>query len=603
MFIRKVRKTDPKSGKKYFYYQLVESYRTPKGPRQRTLLNLGSLDLDAPELKDLANRIEEILNGSKRLFEPSQKIEKLARHYATLLRKKKLKENADENKKNTSHYETVDINSVKHDDVKEIGCEIVGHWAYNQLEFSKILRRFGFTKAEIDRAKVLILGKLINPGSEREIYNWFTERSGLFEIMGIETDSISLSSLYRIQDKLITNKEEIEKELVLKERELFGLGEKLILYDLTNTYFEGVVSSSELSQRGHSKDKRHDRPLVTLGLIIDEDGFPKASKIFKGNVSEPSTLNKILDELMLSYPRLLTRPTVVMDAGISTEENLDLIKKRGLDYICVDRRRVSEIPEGEGDIVHKSASGVIKAIRVKRPDEVFLYCQSTGRAQKEESIKTKFQQRFEKDLETLNDGLGKKGRIKKYIKVLEKIGRIKQKYSSIAQFYDIKVKEKDGIATEITWKIRDKDRLKIRFSGAYNIRTSRTDLSDQEIWQIYNLLTNIEASFKSLKQDLNVRPVYHRIDKRITGHIFTTILAYHLLCIIQRGLKQQKINHNWNTIRNYLRTMVRVTTTLVTEEGKTIYLRQTSEPEPMHIDIFSALGIPQKPLKRVVKVN
>jgi transposase len=129
-------------------------------------------------------------------------------------------------------------------------------------------------------------------------------------------------------------------------------------------------------------------------------------------------------------------------------------------------------------------------------------------------------------------------------------------------------------------------------------------LSDQEIWQIYNLLTNIEASFKSLKQDLNVRPVYHRIDKRITGHIFTTILAYHLLCIIQRGLKQQKINHNWNTIiRNYLRTMVRVTTTLVTEEGKTIYLRQTSEPEPMHIDIFSALGIPQKPLKRVVKVN
>ena len=336
MFIRKVRKTDPKSGKKYFYYQLVESYRTPRGPRQGTLLNLGSLGLDASELKDLANRIEEILNGSKRLFEPSQKIEKLARHYATLLRKKKLKENADENKKNTSHYETVDINSVKHDDVKEIGCEIVGHWAYNQLEFSKILRRFGFTKAEIDRAKVLILGKLINPGSEREIYNWFTERSGLFEIMGIETDSISLSSLYRIQDKLITNKEEIEKELVLKERELFGLGEKLILYDLTNTYFEGVVSSSELSQRGHSKDKRHDRPLVTLGLIIDEDGFPKASKIFKGNVSEPSTLNKILDELMLSYPRLLTRPTVVMDAGISTEENLDLIKKRGLDYICVE---------------------------------------------------------------------------------------------------------------------------------------------------------------------------------------------------------------------------------------------------------------------------
>ena len=606
MYIRKVRKTDRKTGKTYFYHQLVESYRSPKGPRQRTLLNLGRLDLDEQELRDLGCRIEEILSGQLPLFEAPEKIEVLANHFARLIRKKRLSKGTQE-KGSEPRWETVDINSVRSEDVRTVGAEVVGDWAYRELGITGILRDAGFNRREIDRAKVLILGRLLAPGSEKGIYEWFQMRSGLDEVMGIDSGSVSLPSLYRTSDKLVSRKEFIEERIVEKEREAFGLGEQLILYDLTNTYFEGMVSGSDLSSRGKSKERRDDRPLVTVGIVLDEDGFPKTSRIFPGNVSESSTLGKILDDFFINSPRQLRldgrRPTVVIDAGIATEDNLSLIRKKGLDYICVDRRRVKEIPTGDERVVHSGASGTVKAIRVEEPGEVFLYCSSSGRAKKEEAIKNRFQLRFEEDLKRVKEGTRRKGGIKSYPKVLERIGRLREKYSSVSQFYVIDVKEKDGKVTDISWRLKDKNKLQVRFSGTYKLRSSRTDLSDKELWEIYNLLSSVEASFRSLKHELSLRPLYHRIDKRIMGHIFITVLAYHLLCVIQRKLKEGGIFHLWSTIRTHLSSLVRVTTTMVNKEGKTIYLRQTSEPEPFHIQIYNALELSPRALQRIVKIS
>jgi len=194
MFIRRVRKKDPKAGTTYFYHQLVESYRTPKGPRQRTLLNLGKLDLDSKGLKKLANRIEEILTGQRLLFPVDQQIEQQARHFASLVRKRRLKtpESQPENQEGTWH--TVDLDSLKSEDVRTVGAEAVGAWAYEQLEMTKILRACGFNETDIARSKVLILGRLIHPASERETHQWFHQRSALEEVMGIEAKHVSLST-------------------------------------------------------------------------------------------------------------------------------------------------------------------------------------------------------------------------------------------------------------------------------------------------------------------------------------------------------------------------------------------------------------------------
>ena len=606
MYIRKVRKTDPKSGKTYFYHQLVESYRTPKGPRQRTLLNLGRLELEKDELKFLADRIEDLLIGQLPLLEVPERIETLARHFASLIRKKKFQKGKDRVQYETQ-WETIDVNSIKNEDARTVGAEVVGDWAYKKLRIAQILEGVGFNKKEIDRAKVLVIGRLVNPGSEKEIHEWFHKRSGLDEVMDIDPKGISLSSLYRISDKLVANKESIEERLVERERELFGLGEQLILYDLTNTYFEGAVSESDLSKRGKSKEKRNDRPLVTVGIILDEDGFPKASRIFPGNVSEPSTLEKILDDFFINSPRQLPLngklPTVVMDAGIATEENLEMIRQKGLDYICVERRKVKEIPSGEEKVVHEGNYGTVTAVRVEEPDEVFLYCNSTGRAKKEEAIKNRFQLRLEEDLEKIKQGLKRKGGIKRYSKVLERIGRVKEKYSSVSQFYEITVKEENGKAVDVCWKIKNEDKFQLRFSGTYKLRSSRTDLSDKELWDIYNLLSNIEASFRSLKHELSLRPIYHRIDRRIRGHIFITVLAYHLLCVVQRKLRERGISHSWDRIRKHLSSLIRVTTTMVNKKGKTIHLRQTTELEPFHLEMYNALELPLRPLQRIVKID
>ncbi len=607
MYIRKVRKTDPKSGKTYFYHQLVESYRTPKGPRQRTLLNLGRLELSEDELKFLADRVEDLLIGQLPLLEVPERIETLARHFASLIRKKKFQKGRDRVHQYETQWETVDVNSIKNEDARTVGAEVVGDWAYKKLRIAQILEGVGFNKKEIDRAKVLVIGRLVNPGSEKEIHEWFHKRSGLDEVMDIDPKGISLSSLYRISDKLVANKESIEERLVERERELFGLGEQLILYDLTNTYFEGAVSESDLSKRGKSKEKRNDRPLVTVGIILDEDGFPKASRIFPGNVSEPSTLEKILDDFFINSPRQLPLngklPTVVMDAGIATEENLEMIRQKGLDYICVDRRKVKEIPSGEEKVVHEGNYGTVTAVRVEEADEVFLYCNSTGRAKKEEAIKNRFQLRLEEDLEKIKQGLKRKGGIKRYSKVLERIGRVKEKYSSVSQFYEITVKEESGKAVDVCWKIKNEDKFQLRFSGTYKLRSSRTDLSDKELWDIYNLLSNIEASFRSLKHELSLRPIYHRIDRRIRGHIFITVLAYHLLCVVQRKLREKGISHSWDRIRKHLSSLIRMTTTMVNKKGKTIHLRQTTELEPFHLEVYNALELPLRPLQRIVKID
>lgn len=612
MYIRKVRKTDKATGKSYFYYQLVEAYHTPRGPRQKILLNLGKLDLDDRERKFLANRIEELITGQIPIAKPPEKIEKLARKFASKLRKEIVQEKAEpvEKERREPHadaWETVDINSVETSDVRTIGGELIGLWAYEKLGLSEILSGIGFSDEEITRAKVVILGKLLNPGSERDIHKWFEHISGLGELIG-EAD-ISLSSFYRICDKLEANKEKIEEALVERTRRLFGLGEKLILYDLTNTYFEGSLRGSDLARRGHSKENRHDRPLVTVALVLDEDGFPKTSRVFRGNVAEPSTLSKILDDLLINPPRQLKMghlPTVVIDAGIATEENLELIRSKRLHYICVDRRRVRELPDKEPEVIYEKDDTVIKAVRVSESDEVFLYCMSSGRARKEASIKEKFQSRFEQELARLRDSLGKKGGVKRYEKVIERIGRLKERYARVSYFYDITVKEKDGKVVEISWRIKDSEKLETSFSGAYCLRRSRKDLSDEELWSIYNMLSRVEASFRSLKSELSIRPIYHRVDRRVRGHIFTTLLAYHLLCVIQKTLHNHAsggIHHSWKTIRKFMSSHVRVTVTMMSRSGKTIYVRLASQPEEFHMEIYNALGVSLKPLQPIKKIR
>lgn len=599
MFIREVEKKNKGYEKKFIYHVLVESYRTIKGPRQRNILNLGKLIIPKDQWKILANRIEEITIGQKPIFELDAEMEALATHYASLIIDKQLNEQPfiREEDSDQPDYAEVDLNSMKTHNSRSIGAEYVSLSILNRLGLDRILSGLGFNKDQIKIAKLLIVGRMVHPASELSTYHWAQDLSAIGELLQLKVDEISHNPLYRVSDLLIDNKDKIESRLNQIECDIFMLNEKIILYDLTNTYFESS-RISRLKKYGRSKDKRNDQPLVTLGLVIDERGFPKQSHIFEGNISEIKTLEKILEKLDKNNGFARAR-TVIMDAGIASDENIELIKKRGHDYIAVSRNKpIDALPDEGFVVIRHNQENKVEARLFRQGDEVILFCRSDLKKIKEESMRTRFQERFETDLKYAQESLHKKGGTKNYLKVIERIGRLKQKHLRVAYFYNIKIKEKDGVATDISWHLKDDKKIDDRFSGTYYLRSNRFDLNEKEIWNLYISLTDVEDSFRSMKSELGLRPNFHQKDERIMGHMFITVLAHHVVNSIQSWLHNKDIYLRWDTIRKQLSTQNRSTSQLMARDGRRIWMRNTSEPDAFHYLVADALSISPKPLAR-----
>ncbi len=631
MFIKEIKKKNPGYEKEFVSHRLVESYRTPKGPRQRTILNLGKLDLPKEQWKALANQIEAEITGQKSLYPVDDSIIKLAKHYAQLIIKKKLvqpKTEAQEEKgTDKAEHETIDLNSITDSKSRTLGAEYVGLSTFKKLGLDALLLQLGVSQKQVALAALSVVGKLVRPASEHRTRRWARNLSALDELLGTDFSQLSQNALYRISDLLFAHKDSIEEHLAKKEKDLFALEEKIILYDLTNTYFEGRATTNKKAKHGRSKEKRSDCPLLTIGLVIDEMGFPKRSQIFQGNVSEPETLKQVIKGLQglpgtkesaLSAQgeqkehgkqgdaesKTKKGITVVLDAGIASADNLTLLEAEGYDYVVVARNQpvaLSEIDQDDLLTIKKDQNNKVEAQLIKQDGEHILYCKSSLKAQKEQSMKHLFQQRFEYDLKQVAAALSKKGGTKKYDKVLKRIGRLQQKYAAIARYYDIEITRKGDLATAISYKFIKQEKAEQRFSGSYFLRTSRTDLNEEEIWSLYVMLTNVEDAFRSLKSELALRPIYHQKEQRADAHLFITVLAYHLLNTIQTQLRSHDIHMQWWNIREQLTSHVRTTTAMTTKDGRRIHLRKSTQPEPFHKRIYDALGLSCYPLnsKRV----
>ena len=587
MFIRTVYKKNKSSSKKYECQQLVESIRTEKGVRQNLLLSLGCLSISKEKWPGLVRRIEEIVQGQKSLFKADSEIEGLSQKFAQQF----IEKNAIPTEIN--QFETVDIQSLQNHSVRHIGGEYLGVTFFDKLHLQQCLKTSGFNKRQIQIAMLLIIGRLVHPGSERHLHRWAQHLSGLDELIDTDFTHLSLNSLYKVGDMLYEHKDDIETHLRTRENDLFSLSETIILYDLTNTYFEGQAASNPKAKFGRSKEKRSDCRLLTLGLIVDGNGFPKTSKIFPGNQSEPKSLLEMINALRQKDPTDNLKPTVVIDAGIATEDNLKELKNH-YHYIAVSRKKI--IPPDSDDciVIKETKQNKVQAKRIIGDEEVVLYCKSNLKQKKERSMQERLEQNFQEQLTLLAKSIHKKGCTKRWDKVLERIGRLKEKYKQIARFYQIHVEERDGLAIRITWEYL-KEQADQRFSGAYFLRTNRFDLSEKEIWSIYVMLTQIEDSFRTLKTDLLMRPVFHQKEKRSDAHIFITLLAYHLLHSIRTSLKQNDIKMSWRQIRDRMTTHCRVTNRINTKKGHRLFIRKCTEPEDFHKTIYDTLHIDHTP--------
>lgn len=608
MFIRKTKIKSGSHGEPYYTYRIVETSRTNTGVKQRTLLNLGKhFDVDPSLWALLSKRVEDIIQSQpsnrqqQTLFNLSldldASLEAAAQRYAAqiILKYSQTASAGNDTSNIGTDNQTIDLNSLIALNPKSIGVENLAYHAFLQLQLDTQLEALGFNRPQLAAAVGNIIGRMASPGSERDTHRWLQTDTGLGELIEHDFETTSLTRLYTIADDLLKHKTAIEAHLYQRETDLFQLNNTIALYDLTNTYFEGQALKNELAKFGRSKEKRMDCPLVTLGLVVDSQGFVMRSEVFAGNASEPTTLAQMIRGLapaQVSLDPLI----VVLDAGIASQENLDWLVANGYHYLVVSRDKTCQTENATEEVIVKAEkNNRVTVCRELSEDkkEVRLYCHSETKEKKEQGILTRFAERFEGALTKLNDGLKKKGTIKKADKIQERIGRIKQKNPRVSSHYTITViiDETTQNATDIQWEKNAKAKEKADDSGRYCLRSSLIDWKEARLWQTYTMLNEVEACFRCMKSELGLRPVYHQKTERVTAHLFITLIAYHRVHTIRHQLKQKEINLSWKSLRDVLGNQHRITLSMNTKNGEKCHLRVTTKASVEQQKIVDALGI------------
>ena len=590
MFIRRTQTRSTDTGEAYFTHRLVRSERVGSKVRQRTLLNLGRhFEIAQHDWPALCRRIDETLTGQLQLdHDAPREVETHAQRIAAqlLARTGACAEGPD--------IQRVDVDSLELVRPRSLGVEHVGLWAMDQLGLRARLQKSGRPASVCAAAIGSVIARMARPGSERATRRWRGERSALGELLEVDFETMGPMQLYRASDALMAHREAIERHLFDRAMGLFDLHPTVTLYDLTNTFFEGEAALHPNAQRGHSKDNRTDCPLLTLALGLDSSGFVRRSKVFAGNVREHHTVAEMLEAL--NAPR---EALVVMDRGIATEERVQWLRDNGYRYLVVSRERIRHFdPEAARRIETASRQGVyVHKVLTEDGHEARLYCFSEERAAKERGIVERFARRFETALTALSDGLSRPRTRKRAEQVWERIGRIKAKNRGVAQHYDIKLDTDPSGARAIAVRFtrRPVEGSMMTHPGVYCLRSNQTDWDEETLWRTYVTLTDIEAVFRSLKSELGLRPIFHHKPLRAEGHLFISVIAYQLVQVIRRRLREAGEHASWNTIRQTLEGQQRITATFRRADGRTLHVRKATRAEPPQQAIYDALGIDPAP--------
>jgi transposase len=598
-----IKRTTRRVGAKtYINHLLVESVATVHGPRHRTICSLGSL-APAPvaEWRGLAQKLSAALSGQTTLV-PDVGIDELAARARPPHRLARPAPAAGDD------VIAVRVDQVQVEAVREAGPVHVGHQLWQALTVDAILATAGLSARARVLTEVMTLNRLVSPASEHAMPDWI-RRTALGDILQTDFAALADDALYRTLDRLHPQRAAIEQALAARERTLFNLDDTIYLYDLTSTYFEGQCRHNPQAQRGYSRDHRPDCKQVVVGLVLDRDGFPKAHEVFDGNRQDRTTLDAMLTVLEGRTGRR-GGATVVIDRGMAFTENLAQIRARDHHYIVAGRpperhehQDAFEADTGWTEILRTPSPrnpGQKKTrVFIKRAgsgDEVHILCRSDGRREKDRAIRSKHEQRFLGDLAKLQARVAGR-RLRAPAKIHEALGRLKERYPRVARYYALAY---DDATRAVTWTAHAALAARAEhLDGSYLLRTDRRDLSEEEIWRLYMLLTRVEAAFRAMKSPLMERPIFHHLEHRVQTHIFLCVLAYHLLVAIEKRFLDQGVHTSWATLREQLATHQVVTVVLPAMNGPTLRIRKSSTPEAIHREIYRTLQIPSEVMKPV----
>jgi len=570
--------------------QLVESYRNAEGqPRQRVLASLGDANIPRSEYKAIARAVERRLHREELMLPIELSVE--AASWVVRIARLAEQTRSIPLKASTTRLDGVLVDQVRTENVVGFGPHLAGLSAWNALGLSGILEQQGMSAERIALAQLMVINRLVEPLSEWALTDW-ANRTALPELLDVQISRTTKDRLYKTSDELLGYRRKIEQALRSGEQELFSLRRSIVLYDVTNTHFEGLCRSNPKAKHGKNKQKRSDCRQVAVGMAFDEHGFALAHEVFEGNIADTKTLTAMLDRLDLGDEDL--KPVVILDAGFASAANIRLLEERGCSYIINitrgSRSRYADSFQNETFIALPGREPG-KQVEVKQIDDPennerrLVLCRSAQRREKERAMISRAEERFLADAQSLRKRI-ETGRLKKPNVIERKIGALFKKHPRVARFY--KAEHKNGSLH----LVRNDSKLDeaLALCGDYVLKTDKT-MEAETLWELYMTLLEAEKGFRMLKGTLGLRPNFHQIEKRVDGHIFITVLAYHLLRWIGYRLETAGDVREWRTLRRLLGTHIVATTRLPLADGREISIRKPSEADEEQQRVYRLLGI------------
>jgi len=570
-----------KNGKPHTYWQLVESYRTPRGPRHRVVAYLG--ELDASEHRGWG-RLALHLDGKA----------------AVKAQQLMLFDTIDTHDNDpVPQYVEVDLKGVRVERTQDFGDVFLALTLWRMLGFDELFsKNLPAGREEVSwslMACVLTIARFVEPDSELHVEDTWYRRTALGQMLAVAAGKVNAARLYRTLDTILPLKSDIETHLKQRVGELFSPDFDLLLYDVTSTYFEGQAKANPQAKHGYSRDHRGDCKQVCIGLVATQDGFPLAYEVFSGNRADVTTVEEMVEIMESKYGR--ARRIWVMDRGMVSEDNLQFLRNRGGFYLVGTPRGM--LKRFEAYLLDSDWSKVQEGIEVKlvnspNGQETFVLCRSADRREKEKAIHERFAERIEAGLSKLDKEL-KRARKKRDRAVLERrIGRLLGKNSRAAGGFKIKVVEDKTCPASLQlrwWRIEAWRQWSSLSEGCYLLRTNLTEQSPEKLWQTYMQLTDVEAVFRTGKSDLKIRPIWHQLEHRVQGHILFSFLAYALWKTLQIWMERSGLGRGVRTVIEEFARLKANDVILKTSAGREIKLCCITQPDPAQRALLDRMGL------------
>ena len=577
-----------KDGKQHTYWSLVESVRTPDGPRQRTLCHLGELN-GSDQARWL--KTVEVFNEQGE----AQQLKLFPSHVEPPV--------------DDPQVARVLVNRVRLERTRQFGACYLGLELWRRLELDRFFEQaLDADPADVPWSRVaalLAINRMCAPGSELAVEQRWFPSTALDDLLGVEEAKINDTRLYRCLDRILPHKTRLERHLKDRYGELFGAEFDVLLYDLTSTYVEGAAENNPMMRRGYSRDHRPDCEQMVIALIVNSEGFPFSYETFDGNRADVSTMETILRMVERKYGK--ARRIWVFDRGIVSEENLAAIRKRGGQYLVGTPR--SQMKQFEAELVKDDWTRVrpeveVKKVAIPQGEETYILCRTAGRKEKEQAIRTRFSSSMEKALKGLEKTIAL-GRLKDRNKMERRLGKIQARHPSVNDLYEVCLRDtSEGV--RLFWQIKEgQQKWRESREGAYLLRTNLQVASAEELWSKYMQLTEAEASFRTLKSELSIRPLFHQKEPRVKAHVMVAFLGYALWVTLKHLLKRRAPIEPKPSVSeedsaqplsprkalSLLSTLQSADIVLPTTDGREIRLRRITEPTTEQKSLLQQLAL------------